>query len=93
MSTVMKQSGHLLKGQEARHWACYAAKAAALFLLLAAFAVFGSHISVAEGMTNWGTSQAAETSPYLYAALMIFLNSLSLAAAGVRLRFVGRIQL
>lgn len=38
--------------------------------------------SVAEGMTNWGTSRAAETSPYLYAALMIFLNALSLAAVG-----------
>lgn len=38
--------------------------------------------SVAEGMTNWGTSQAAETSPYLYVALMIFLNALSLTAVG-----------
>lgn len=38
--------------------------------------------SVAEGMTNWGTSQAADTSPYLYAGLMIFLNALSLAAVG-----------
>ena len=38
--------------------------------------------SVAEGMTNWGTSQAANTSPYLYAGLKIFLNALSLAAVG-----------
>lgn len=38
--------------------------------------------SVAEGMTNWGTSQAADTSPYLYAGLKIFLNALSLAAVG-----------
>ena len=38
--------------------------------------------SVAEGMTNWGTSQAAETSPYLYAALKIFMTALSLAAVG-----------
>ena len=38
--------------------------------------------SVAEGMTNWGASQAADTSPYLYAGLKIFLNALSLAAVG-----------
>jgi hypothetical protein len=38
--------------------------------------------SVADGMTNWTTSQAASTSPYLYAALKIFLNALSLAAVG-----------
>ena len=38
--------------------------------------------SVAEGITNWGTSQAADMSPYLYAGLKIFLNALSLAAVG-----------
>ena len=42
----------------------------------------GIFSSLAEGMTNWGTSQAASTSPYLYAALKIVINALSLAALG-----------
>ncbi len=42
----------------------------------------GIFSSLAEGMTNWGTSQAASTSPYLYAALEIVITAASLAAVG-----------
>ncbi len=38
--------------------------------------------SLADGLANWGTSQAAGASPYLYAALKITLGVLSLAAVG-----------
>lgn len=44
MNTAERDAGDILNRREVRHWLWYAAKAAALFLLLGVFAAFGAHM-------------------------------------------------